>query len=494
MSFLNRIKDRKGLLGSGVRGGAWLMAGSAGEQGFRFLRNLILARLLAPEAFGLMALVLSSCSLAQVLTAIGVREAVIQNPQGAERTYLNGVWWISIARGLLVCAGAYVAAPFLAAFYEDQALTPLLRVAFLSMLVMGALSPRAYVALKEMQYRNWAVVQNAGGMLGVATTITLGFMMPGVWALVIGYVAESVFRVLLSFMVCPFRPGLQFDREHLRALWRYTSGLLGLPLLTLIYSEASVFVVGKMCTKEQLGMFALVLALGRNPSGLLMEPLRGVLMPTFAALQNQDERLSLALLQITRAIVLPTMAVAAFVVMNGSGILGAVYGTRYSAGASVLAVLVLCEVLAIANLPLTAVFLAGGKPQLQRRFAVIRALATIVFLYPLVRSLGLLGAALAPALALAVAYGFQLARIREVMKLDLRVYGGVFLRGLLLTLPALGAWFLSWPLTHGTDALMATTISVAVAAMCYLATVGVMAWRGVLRQWIWPQLNPVREQ
>jgi lipopolysaccharide exporter len=484
VNFFRRIKDRKSLLGKGVRGGAWLMSGSAAEQAFRFGRNLLLARLLAPEAFGLMAIILSCCSLAQVLTAIGVREAVIQSPFGAERTYLNGVWWLSAVRGFGIWVIAFFSAPFIATFYEDPALVPLLRVAFTSMLVMGWLSPRSYVALKEMRYHQWALVQNLGGILGVATTITLAFFMRGVWALVIGYVAEAVFRVLISFIVCPFLPNLKFNDEHSKALWKYTSGLFGLPLLTLIYSEAAVFVVGKVCTKEELGLFALVIALGRNPSSLLVDPLRGVLMPTFASLQNQPDRLNRVLLQITAAIVLPALAIAAFVSFNAAEILAIVYGNAYAQAAAVLAITVICEVVAVANLPLTALFIAGGRPQLQRRFAVIRAVGTVVLLYPMVKKFGLVGAALAPMLALVFAFGFQLARVREIAPLDIKAYVLIFGRGLLFALPALAGWAIAYPLVHDKEAWTRLAIGSASVGVCYLVTIGVMAWRGILTEWL----------
>src|SRR5436190_5711916 len=100
------------------RGGAWLGAGSAGEYGLRFARNMILARILAKEAFGLMAIVISVCSLFQVLTGLWIKESVVQNPRGGERTFLNGVWFLAVSRALVLMVGAYFLAPWIAQFYE----------------------------------------------------------------------------------------------------------------------------------------------------------------------------------------------------------------------------------------------------------------------------------------------------------------------------------------------------------------------------------------
>jgi O-antigen/teichoic acid export membrane protein len=113
LKVIEKLRNHPGLFGRMARGGAWLGLGSAGENALRFVRNMVLARLLAPEAFGVMAIVLSICSLFQVLTGLGIKESIVQNPRGAERSFLNGAWWISVVRGLLLYAVAFVASPWI---------------------------------------------------------------------------------------------------------------------------------------------------------------------------------------------------------------------------------------------------------------------------------------------------------------------------------------------------------------------------------------------
>src|SRR5262245_48958966 len=121
-----------------ARGSMWLAAGGAVEQGLRFLRNILLARMLAPEACGVMAIILAANHAFETITEIGIQTAIIQNPRGQERTYLNGAWWLSMSRAVGLYALACLGAPWLAEFYQNPALLPLLRVAFLSILFKGA--------------------------------------------------------------------------------------------------------------------------------------------------------------------------------------------------------------------------------------------------------------------------------------------------------------------------------------------------------------------
>src|SRR5580700_10376507 len=127
------------LLGDGlrakvVRGGTWLGGGSAAEQAARFVRNMILTRILAPNAFGAMAIVMSCSSIVGTLTDVGQRAAVIQNPRGREKAYLNAGWWMGMGRAVGMYAVIFIAAPFVGRFYGNVELSPLLRVALITIL------------------------------------------------------------------------------------------------------------------------------------------------------------------------------------------------------------------------------------------------------------------------------------------------------------------------------------------------------------------------
>src|SRR6185503_15404597 len=109
----------------------------------------------------------------------------------------------------------------------------------------------------------WVLVQQGASFIGISTTLLLAVALKGVWALVLGYATEGVARCLLSYLICPFKPGVQFTREDLRGLLTFASGMFGLPVLMMIYNEGAIFAVGKLCTKEQLGIFAMALTIAR---------------------------------------------------------------------------------------------------------------------------------------------------------------------------------------------------------------------------------------
>lgn len=392
---LEKLRRGRGLRHQMARGSLWLGVGSGAENAMRIVRNMILARLLAPEAFGAMAIVLAVNGAFEALTEIGIREAVIQNPRGGRRLYLNGAWLLAAARGLALYGVAWLGAPWAAGFYHNPALTPMMRVAFLGIAFNGLVSARAYAALKRLRYRPWVIIQQGGSLIGIATAIGLGLWLRNVWALAIGFAVESAGRCVLSYIVCPFRPGLRLERESLRALGRYAAGMAGLPVLTLLYAKSDVFVLGKLRTAEELGLYSLAASLATIPDTLCSTVLAPVLMPALAALQDEPERLVASLLRLLRLLALAALPVLTLMACGAPLLLRTVYGTPYAAASAAFAVLCAAVAVRLVGWGLVTTFFATGRPELSRWASALRLVVLVAVIVPLVTRLGAAGAAAA---------------------------------------------------------------------------------------------------
>lgn len=471
-----------------LRGGAWLGAGSVGEYGLRFARNMILARILAKEAFGLMAIVLSVSSLFQVLTGLWIKESVVQNPRGTEKTFLNGVWFLAVGRAAVLMAAAYLLTPWIAEFYESPKLVDLIRVAFLSVLFMGGISPRAYVAVKKMEYHKWVIVQQGGGILGVGTTIILAFYLKSVWALAIGYVAENAARCLLSYIVCPFLPTFHFEKKDIDSLFSFSKGMMGMPVLMLIYTEGSTFVTGKLCSKEFLGLFALTLSLARIP-GMFGQMLVDLLLPSFSQMQQQDERLNHNLLRVTSVITFVAGPALVVTALFGEEILTLVYGPAYARGSVALSLLFANEMMLTCNIPIASLFVARGHPALLRRFSLVRALLMVCFAYPAIKYYDIIGASITPLLAMCLAYGLQLHALRTLTGLKAREYLAVFMRSALISIPPVFSWLI-FKLVLNQPAKWTPMIWTGALTALLYGVIGLIVWNNDrLRTFFWPYSN-----
>jgi O-antigen/teichoic acid export membrane protein len=437
MNF-GRIRDRvkasvdRLLLGGtlrakAMRGGVFLAGGSVAEQAIRFVRNMLLARLLAPGAFGAMAIVNASASIVGTLTEVGLKASVIQNPRGGEKEYLNASWWMGMGRAICTYLIIFAMAPLVAHFYGNSELSPLLRVALLSVLFDGAMSPRSVLPQKEMKFERWVAISNGGGISGVILTIILSFVLRDVWALAIGACSESAFRFILSYILCPGLPSLRWNGTVARDLYSYSRGVIGLSFLNLIFIRTDIFVLGKLLSTTQLGIYTMGVGLIQTPAVFLVAMLAQTLFPAFAHVQGDNERINRILIEVSSWLILLGLPVVVVVFLCGQSLLSVVYGTRYAAAAGPLALATAVVFLNALNASITCVFSGVGRPELHRRAVAASAVVMIIVIYPACKLLGMVGGQVAALLAISASYLLQIVRMRGLTGLKLFRYGRAFL-------------------------------------------------------------------
>ena len=422
-----------GLRAKVVRGGTWLGAGSAAEQVVRFVRNMLLTRLLAPGAFGAMAIVMSCSSIVGTLTDVGQRAAVIQNPRGREKAYLNAGWWMGMGRAVCMYVIIFAIAPLVGHFYGNVELCGLLRVALLSTLFEGAMSPRSILPEKDMKFGRWMAISNGGAICGVITTVILSFYLRDVWALAIGTCSENAFRCLLSYILCPGLPALRWDHHVARDLYKFSKAMVGLSFLNLIFSRTDIFVLGKLYSTTTLGLYTMGVLLVQTPSSFLTRMMGQILFPSFAHVQHDKERINRILVETTSWLILLGLPGVVAIYLCGHSLLAGIYGARYVAAFAPLAVAATVVFLNVLNAAITCVFSGIGRPELHRRAVAASAVAMLFAIYPACKLLGVVGGQVAALLAIIISYLLQVMRMRGLTGLDLLRYGKAFV------LPALGS-------------------------------------------------------
>ena len=435
-----------GLRAKAMRGASWLGGGSVAEQAFRFARNMLLTRLLAPSAFGAMAIVMSSSAIVGALTEVGVKQAVVQNPRGAEKAYLNAGWWLGLVRALSTYLIIFAMAPWVAHFYGIADLSALLRVTLLGCLFDGAMSPRCILAQREMKFGRWMAITNGGGICGVILTVVLSFVIHDVWALAIGFGSENAFRCLLSYIFYPGLPSLGWEYHAIRDLYRFSKQAAGLSFLNLIFSRTDIFVLGKLYSTTALGLYTMGVALVLTPSSFLTTMMGQALFPAIAHVQEDKERVNRILMEATSWLILLGLPAVVVIYLCGHSLLLVIYGARYVAAAGPLAVAATVVLINVLNALITCVFTAVGRPGLHRRAVAASAVVMLIAIYPACKLLGVVGGQVAALLAIIVSYSLQVIRMRELTGLELLRYGKAFVPAALVSagilVAGLGASFL----------------------------------------------------
>lgn len=430
---VGKLVQGDGLRAKAMRGGTWLGMGSVAEQATRFARNMILTRLLAPGAFGAMAIVMSCSAIVSTLTDVAHGAAVIQNPRGGEKAYLNAGWWMGMWRAIGTYVAIFAISPWIAHFYGNAELSGLLRVALLSTLFDGAMSPGSILTQKQMKFGRWMAITNGGGICGVIVTVTLSFFLRDVWALAIGSCSENAFRCLLSYILCPGLPSLGWDRHVVRELYKFSRAIVGLSFLNLIFTRTDIFVLGKLYSPTALGLYTMAVMLVQTPSGFFANMMGQILFPSFAHVQDNQDRVNRILVESTSWLILAGLPMVVFIHLCGRSLLTVIYGARYVASAGPLSVAAVVVFLNLLNAAITCAFVGIGRPGLHRRAVAASAVTMVIAIYPACRLFGVVGGQVAALLAIMISYLLQVLRMRGLTGLDLPRYAKAF------ALPAVGS-------------------------------------------------------
>jgi len=462
--------------------------GAIAGQGARFIRNIILARILAREEFGLVAIAFAATMVLDALAEVGVKQSVIQNKRGADPDYLNVAWWFQAARGLGLFAIGSLAAPWISSFYEKPELLNLLRVSFVAILLRALASPRAYVLEKEFKFGWAAFLTHGSAVVGTIVAVSLAFVVRNVWALVIGYVAEAAIFCLVSYIYVPFRPRFGLDRQCLWEVVRFARGMFGLPILVAITFQIDIAVLGKTVTSEQLGLYYMAVGLAQMPITAYSTVIGPVLLPAFAQKQEDKKSLVSGVIRTTQWTALLTIPLVALLACCPSEILSIAYGNKFIAATIPFGILCLQVIARNESVILSTVYFALGQPDLNRRFAILRAAIIVGLIYPSIVLFGLAGAAGVVVLGNFVPLLFQAFWCRRIIDLKFGRYVRSYIPGLLSALPVI--------LTAGLLKLLQIKSSavILVVSGAVLAAIYAVYIRGILVSRFRTDSSPAGEQ
>jgi len=394
-AFSNKIALTKGssLKARAARGSLILGIGTFFELGINLVRNMILARMLTPGDFGLMAIVMSVLSVLSSLTDIGVKQSIISHPQGNRKEYLNIAWWIQVIRAVGLFIAAFLIAPAICRFYCKPELLNLIRVSFMVFIFGGFTSPRLFLLDKEFRFVKELCLMKGSSLFSTATSISLAFYMQSVWILVIAQLVQTGVQCLLSHILCPFKPALKIDRRYLKDVLNFGRGMAGLSFLTIISMQTDVFVMGKLLPSKQVGMYALALSLAHQPMMIFAHTIGRVLFPAFAEKQDDKRAICSAVVKILKSILLFGIPLLVLAALGSKTILSVIYGAQYSVVAFPFALLCFTMLFYVQAIVLSSVNFAVGKPHLHRRYVILLAGLIISLIYPGIKFFGLAGAA-----------------------------------------------------------------------------------------------------
>ncbi len=287
-----------------VSGVVWTSANQFGQVFIQFFVGLVLARLLKPEDYGLMAMTAVLIAVSTVISEGGIGLAIVQRKE-LDDDDCSTAFWLNIGVSLAMYGAMFLAAPLVSLFYSEPSLTLLIRVAGLRVL-LGAFATCHFARLeREMAFRKTTIVQLPAFVIGSVLAIWMAYRGWGVWSLVALSLFTGLCGAIAAWTVSGWIPKCSFRRDSMKHLVGFGLNTTGERLVEVLFNNMYVLVIGKYFSPLQVGYYNRAQQFQNLPSMSINTIFSRVLMPMFSSIQGDREKLRKAFLQ---ALTLATMA------------------------------------------------------------------------------------------------------------------------------------------------------------------------------------------
>lgn len=267
----------------------WTTVDRFGQQAVQFVIGLILARLLTPNDYGILGMVMVFVTLSTVLVDGGFGQALIRKTDANESDF-NTVFYFNIGISILLYIFLYFMAPYIAIFFNEPPLVSISRVIFIAILLNSLYLIPVAKMVRNLDFKNGAKINLFSVTCSGITGVTLAFNGFGVWALVAQQVLFHFFRMISLHFFVRWKPKLQFSFKVIREFWSFSINLMGTSILNVIFSYIYVLILGKYYQKSDVGLYTQANKLNETTNTSFMMILVGSTYSLLVKIQNEDER------------------------------------------------------------------------------------------------------------------------------------------------------------------------------------------------------------
>jgi len=398
--------------------GAWVTAGFILDKLIAAVQLAVLARLLAPADFGLMAASAVVLVALLMLSEVGIEPALVtrKDPTSSD---LAVAWTLSLGRSLILAVAVWVLADGVAWFFRAPELATLLRVHSVALLLQGAQSPALALLQRSLDLRRRVRFDLARRLVEATATIALALWLRNVWALLGGQLIGFAFGCALSYRTAPFVPRVSLASDSLTHFRQFGRQFNATTVLVFLVSSGGEFAVGRALGTEALGIYQVAMAIPVLIGTRLMIVMNQVSLPTYAMLRENREGLARAFsLQVGLA------GLGLFPLAAGLGVAAAelvplAFGPHWDATITPLRWLAGYAVCTGLSGIMASLHYGLNRPELQRRVWTAQFLLYAALIVPLTLQFGVAGAAASLTVSSLLGLGLNLAATWSLLGDDL---------------------------------------------------------------------------
>lgn len=334
-----------------------------------------LARLLSPQAFGLVAIAGVYIAFMQVFVQQGFGTAVIQRRE-LEREHLDSAFWIATSTALFLCFLSLLLAGQIARLFHEPRVAPVIGWLSFSFLFFALGSVPMALLTRELNFRALALRTLIATTVGGAVGLTMAFLGWGVWSLVGQQLVTAVLECICLWPAIPWRPGFRISKRHLRDLYGFSLSITGNEILWFFSQKSDQTMVGYSFGSLGLGPYSLASRIVTLLHEAVIGPLQSVALPAFSKLQSEPVRLERALHKFCRMSAFLILPMFAGIIVVAPEFVPLVFGAKWTAAVPILQVLSVYGALRVVVGFVHPLMIAKGRPGLYLLMFIIQTILT----------------------------------------------------------------------------------------------------------------------
>lgn len=377
-----------------IRGGAWIFALRFVICGFSLIRTIVLARLLAPNDFGLYGIALLSLSALEMFSQTGFNAALIQKKEKTE-SYLNIAWTVQVIRGFIIAMLLFIGGPLIANFFNEPRATVIVWIVGVTVLVRGFMNISIIYFQKELKFHKQFAYEFSGILTDLVVTVILALIYRNTLALVFGFLAGSLVRLIVSYVIHPYIPRVSLDWGKFKELFKFGRWMFGSAILGFLTVQGDDVFLGKVLGATTLGLYMVSFRFSNFTVTEIAKVVGQVVFPAYSKLQDNVPKLREGFLMTLEFIAFLSLPITAGILLLAPDFVRLFLGERW------MPIVPVMQVLVISGLFRSLIDVCGklcmgvGQPSIDFWTKLVRVGIMASLIYPLTITFGMVGTALA---------------------------------------------------------------------------------------------------
>lgn len=382
-----------------VRGTAWMVGARWTVRGIGFVSTIILARLLVPADFGLVALASMLTGLIGVFSELGLVYWLIREAE-PRREHFDTAWTLqTLVNGALALV-IVASAPFVKDWFGKPELGPVMQCLALALVLQGTANPAIAWFRKNMDFYRDSLTIVVPKVAAFLVTLALAFHLRSYWALVAGILVFNVTYFAISYVLHPFRP--RFDLSRVGEMWAFSFWSLMHTIFEYLADQIDTLIVGRFKSTREVGLYHVANDVGGSPLVELAQPMSRVLMPAYVKIMDDRAALSLVFAKVLSGMALLAFPIGVGVALVAADAVAVVLGPQWVECAPLMQVLAPASAMFAMSFPIYALLTALGRPQISARLTFIQVVLLAALMLPAAAYYGLAEVAAARLAVMAV--------------------------------------------------------------------------------------------